>query len=185
VGQRPLTCTCGPKGIRTPDLLAASQNRVNGVLPSVFAGRNGAKAGKLWGVVSPHPASRHDALVGREVVGRGRDALEEWRMGFPDSPAVGTGPRRDVDRLSTLGNRARGLFGVGHGGTVAARSDRAPPRVSGPLILSSTTTLTVVNDGATYFTPSWGYNRSTGVSRREEHVGDEDQLAVQRGVARD
>jgi hypothetical protein len=48
----------------------------------------------------------------------------------------------------------------------------------------ATTTLTVVNDRATYFSPSRGYDRLTGVSRREEHVGDEDQLAVQRGVAR-
>ena len=43
----PLTCGSGPKGIRTPDLLAASQNGLSGVLPSIFAGRERAKQAKL------------------------------------------------------------------------------------------------------------------------------------------
>ena len=32
-------CGSGPKGIRTPDLLAASQNRASGVLTCINAGR--------------------------------------------------------------------------------------------------------------------------------------------------
>jgi len=39
----------GPKGIRTPDLLAASQKRANGVLTCENAGRRRAETAKLWG----------------------------------------------------------------------------------------------------------------------------------------
>jgi hypothetical protein len=35
----PLTYESGPKGDRTPDLMAASHNALNGVLCSVSAGR--------------------------------------------------------------------------------------------------------------------------------------------------
>ena len=45
----PETSHLAPKGIRTPDLLAASQNGLNGVLTCENAGRERAKTPKLWG----------------------------------------------------------------------------------------------------------------------------------------
>jgi hypothetical protein len=114
----------GPKGIRTPDLLAASQNRVNGVLTCVFAGHERAESMKLWGVAGPHPSGRDDPLLSREVVGGRGDALEKRRIRLPYSLAVGTRPRRDADRLPTLGHRTPVL--VTHSETVAVR-DRSPP----------------------------------------------------------
>jgi hypothetical protein len=126
----------GPKGIRTPDLLAASQNRVNGVLTCVFAGHGRAETAKLWGVAGPHPSGRDDPLLSREVIGGRGDTLEERRIRLPYGPAVRTGPWRDVNRLPTLGHWTPVL--VTHSETVAVRG-RSPPVSPEPLILASTT----------------------------------------------
>jgi len=40
----------GPKGIRTPDLMAASHNVLSGVLTSEYAGYGRAEWSLLWGV---------------------------------------------------------------------------------------------------------------------------------------
>ena len=123
----------GPKGIRTPDLLAASQNHpVNGVLTCINAGRERAGTAKLWGVVSPYPTGRHDALISGEVVGGCRSSRDERRIGLPDRPALGAGPWRDVELLPTLRQGTAVLFHVAHEGNVASR-DRSPPGVTGAL----------------------------------------------------
>jgi hypothetical protein len=43
---------CGPTGIRTPDLLAASHHGMSGVLTSESAGRSRAERAKLNAVLS-------------------------------------------------------------------------------------------------------------------------------------
>ena len=76
----PLTCGSGPKGTRTPDLLAASQNRVNGVLTCENAGHDPAETAKLWGEL-PVP-DRRSGVLGH-------------RMGSVPSSSSTTQPRKE------------------------------------------------------------------------------------------
>jgi hypothetical protein len=110
------------QGIRTPDLLAASQNGLSGVLTCENAGRRRAESAKLWGVLSRYPTGRNDPLLGREIVGGRSDAFEECWIRLPHGPAVRTSPGRDVHRLATLRQRAYVSSHIAHTGTVA----RAP-----------------------------------------------------------
>jgi hypothetical protein len=72
----------GPKGIRTPDLLAASHPALNGVLTSENAGRQRAEAALLSAELPPEP--RHDPAT---------DHLVDQALAHP-SAADGRATRR-------------------------------------------------------------------------------------------
>jgi hypothetical protein len=87
VGKGRLTCGSGPKGIRTPDLLAASQTGLNAVLTCGNAGQRGAERAKSWGVARLPP--RPGGEVASADLRNGDTELGEpiCRQGLRGSPA--------------------------------------------------------------------------------------------------
>ena len=67
----PLTCDSGPKGIRTPDLLAASHTALNGVLTRENAGHCRANEAKL-SPVAEALIYRLDALLSAHASGHAK-----------------------------------------------------------------------------------------------------------------